>query len=241
MLIVDTSSGISGEKETLHLWLKQYLDSQKKSRLSNVESKGMTRSEDLTESTYQIMAVILRESRDREHWTETSFQDTLDKQNKNLRESLEKHLALIESLVQLVPAFGSTLHSLYTAHEVSRTVVNFCSYLSKQDKDFYGKQVEASTKIEELAQKLLKVVVKKCADIKKGLDEGGWIDKVLECALPYATDGTDGLVGASLPLVSSLRELLDENFMEEWAGEVVESWRDSVVGFSYLKAPSTRA
>jgi N-terminal acetyltransferase B complex non-catalytic subunit len=239
MLIVDPSSDVTQEKGILHIWLKQYLDFQKQSPAANVGSEGMTRSEELAAATYHAMALILRAARDQEQWTETDFQGTLEKYNKDLLDTFEEQLVLIENLKKPVPAFGCTLHVLYTAHEVGRTVVNFCKYLSKQSKDFVAKQKEASMKIEELARTLLQLVVDRCAVIKKGLDEGGWIDKVLECTLPEDQDGDEG--GVSLAVVSSLGELLDENFLEEWAGEVIGSWRDSVVGFSYLKAPPTKA
>jgi N-terminal acetyltransferase B complex non-catalytic subunit len=234
MLITDPSSDVAQEKELLHLWLMQYLDSQKESQSAKVGSKGMTRTEDLAAATYHAMALILRKTRERDRWADGNFQGTLDRHNKDLCESLEEQLLLIENLQELIPALGSTLHALYTAHEVGRTIVNFCSYLLKQSKDFVEKQKEASTKINELARKLLQLVVEKSAMVKKGLDEGGWIDKVLESTLPEAQDA------ASVPVMGAMRELIDENFMEEWAGDVVESWRDSIIGFSYLKAPSTK-
>jgi N-terminal acetyltransferase B complex non-catalytic subunit len=234
MLIVEPSSDVAQEKEILHIWLKQYLDSQKQSPSEIFGSEGMTRSEQLTAATYHAMALILRASHDQGLWTENDFQGTLDKYNNDLCARLEEQVALVETLKEPVPAFGSTLHVLYTVHEVGRTILNLCHYLPKQSKVFLEKQREASVKIEELARKLLQRVVDKCTFVKKGLDEGGWIDKVLECTLPNAQEG-DGAI------VSSLRELLDENFLEEWAGEVVESWRDSVIGFSYLKPPPTKA
>ena len=234
MLIVDPSSDVAQEKEILHVWLKQYLESQKQSPPEIFGSEGMTRSEQLAAATYHAMALILRASHDQDLWTENDFQDTLDNYNNDLCARLEEQVALVETLKEPVPAFGSTLHVLYTVHEVGRTILNLCHYLPKQSKVFLEKQREASVKIEELAGKLLQLVVDKCTFVKKGLDEGGWIDKVLECTLPNAQEG-DGAI------VSSLRELLDENFLEEWAGEVVESWRDSVIGFSYLKPPPTKA
>jgi N-terminal acetyltransferase B complex non-catalytic subunit len=239
MLIVDTSSDVAQGEELLHIWLKQYLDSQKQSPSARVGSEGMTRSEELAATTYHAMALILQAARDQEQWTEADFQDTLDKYNKDLFDTVQEQYALVENLKEPVPAFGSTLHVLYTVHEVGRTVVKLCKYLSKQSKDVVEKQKEASMKIEELVRKLLQLVADKCAVIKKGLDEGGWIDKVLESTLPESEDGADS--GVSLAVVSSLKELLDENFLEEWAGEVVESWRDSAIGFSYLKAPSIKA
>lgn len=234
MLIVDPSSDVAQEKEMLHIWLKQYLDSQKQRPSEKVGSEGMTRPEQLAAATYHTMALILRASHDQDLWTENDFKGTLDKYNNDLCARLEEQVALIETLKEPVPAFGSTLHVLYTVHEVSRTILNLCRYLPKQSKVFFEKQREASAKIEELARKLLQQVVDKCTVVKKELDEGGWIDKVLECTLPDAQEGHGAIV-------SSLRQLLDENFLEEWAGEVVESWRDSVIGFSYLKPPPTKA
>jgi N-terminal acetyltransferase B complex non-catalytic subunit len=239
MLIVDPSSNVAQEKELLHLWLKQYLDSEKQNPPAKVGSEGMTRSEELATDTYHAMALILRTTRDQGQWAETDFQGSLDKYNNDLIENLKEQLVLVDNLKEPVPAFGNTLHALYTAHEVGRTIVNFCKYLSKQGKDFVAKQKEASTKTEELARKLLHLVGDKCAVVKKGLDEGGWIDKVLECALPEAQQDVGDEV--KVTIVSSLRALLDENFLEEWAGEIVESWRDSVIGFSLLKAPPTKA
>lgn len=234
MLIVDSSSDIAQEKELLHLWLNEYLDSQTQIHSTKM-GEGMTRSERLAADTYHAIALVLRASHDKEQLLETDFQSTLDKYNKDLYASLEEQLAIIENLKEPVPALGNTLHALYTAHEVGTMLINFCKYTSKQSKDFVEKHKEASTKIEELARQLLQLVVVKCTVVKKGLDEGGWIDKVLECTLPEAQEGVDG--GVDVAIVGALRELLDENFLEEWAGEVVESLRDSVVGFSFLKAP----
>jgi len=234
MLIVDPSSDPGGEKVFLHQWLKNYLDFQKQ-EISG--SKLITRSEDLARLTYYAIAHIIREACDHERWIIPDFLNILDTHNNELYERLEEQVELINDIQDFIPAFGTALHVLYTAHEVGRTALNFTRYLSKQGKSVYEKQAEACKKVAEIAQRLLQVVGDKCTISKKGLDEGGWIDKVLEIVLPDL-DGSDGLGGLSRYTVVSLKELLDENFMEEWAGEVVESWKDSVVGFSYLKTPS---
>lgn len=227
-LIIDPSSDAAQEKEMSYLWLKQYLESQKQQPSAKVGSSGMTRSEDLAAGIYHSMAVMLDEVQSGEKGAETRREEL----NNEICDRLEEQTALISGLHDLVPALESTLHVLYTAHEVGRTMVNFCLYLSKQDKGSVEQQKDANKKIGELARQLLQLVVDKCAVVKKGLDEGGWIDKVLERTLPEGQDGVDGAV------VRALRKVLDENFMEEWAGEVVESWRDSAVGFSYLKGPT---
>ncbi|PVH88261.1 hypothetical protein DL98DRAFT_508974 [Cadophora sp. DSE1049] len=235
LLIIDPSTPTSGEGLILQQWLKEYLNYQKKHQSSKAGSKDLTGPEALAKSTYDAMALIIHHACDRALWTEPDIKDKLDGYNKDLAESLEKHLVIIDRMEDLVPAFASTLHALYTAHEVGTAMVNFCGYISRKGKDIYDKQAEANKTVLDLAQRLLQATIGKCAAVKKGLDEGGWIDKVLEFVLP---DEAGGEQGVSSDIVEALRELLDEGFMEQWAGEVAESWRDSVTGLSLLKVPA---
>lgn len=238
LLIIDPSTPTNGEGLILQQWLKQYLNSQKQQQQkpsSKVGSEDLTRLEALAKSTYDAMALIIYHASDRALWTEPDVKDKLDGYNKDLAESLEKHLAFIDKMEDLVPAFERTLHTLYTAHEVGTAAVNLCGYLSRKGKDVYDKQADANKTVLDLGQRLLQATVGKCAAVKKGLDEGGWIDKVLESVLPEETEGQQG---ASVSIVEALREHLDEGFMEQWAGEVAESWRDSVTGLSLLKVPA---
>lgn len=96
-------------------------------------------------------------------------------------------------------------------------------------KDIPESQAKANEKIAAVAQRLLQTVAEKSAAIKKGLDEGGLIDKMLDSVL----QGPDG---ADASVLGKLRDSVDESHLELWAGDVVESWRDSVAGLSYLKA-----
>ncbi|KAH6709317.1 N-acetyltransferase B complex non catalytic subunit-domain-containing protein [Leptodontidium sp. MPI-SDFR-AT-0119] len=238
LLIIDPSTHTNGEGLILQQWLKQYLNSQKQQQQkpsSKVGSEDLTRLEALAKSTYDAMALIIYHASDRALWTEPDVKDKLDGYNKDLAESLEKRLAFIDKMEDLVPAFERTLHALYTAHEVGTAAVNLCGYLSRKGKDVYDKQADANKTVLDLGQRLLQATVGKCAAVKKGLDEGGWIDKVLESVLPEETEGQQG---ASVSIVEALREHLDEGFMEQWAGEVAESWRDSVTGLSLLKVPA---
>ncbi|KAK0126361.1 hypothetical protein ONS95_007967 [Cadophora gregata] len=234
LILIDPSTPTSGEGQILQQWLKQYIDFQKNCQIPKVGSEDLTGPEALAKSTYDAMAFIIYHACDRALCSESDIMDKLDSYNKDLAESLEKHLATIDKMEDLVPAFASTLHTLYTAHEVGTAVVNLCSYISRRGKDVSDKQAEANKTALDLAQRLLQATIGKSATVKSGLDEGGWIDKVLECVLPDATGGEQRV---SPGLVEALREHLDEGFLEQWAGEVTESWRDSVAGLSLLKAP----
>jgi N-terminal acetyltransferase B complex non-catalytic subunit len=234
MLILDRAPEGSREKDMLIQWLKRYLSLQKQ---QEIETEHLTWSEDLANRTYHSMATLILEVCDSERWVQPHFQERLDSQNALLVECLTKHLSLIEIMQDVVPAFFNILHALYTAHEVGRTAANFCDFLQKQGKSVHQKQIETNKKVKEAAHQLLQVVVDKCATIKRGLDEGGWIDKILESVLPDIQETSEGKNGG-VPIIGTLKKLIEENFMEEWAGQVVESWRDSVIGFSFLMAPS---
>lgn len=138
--------------------------------------------------------------------------------NKDLLDALDETLALVQEMQGVVPAYFTTLHVLYSAHGVGKFVLAFLGYLSRRGKDVHAIQAESSKLIEEKSRSLLKAVEETSTAIKKGMDEG-WIDKVLDGALAEGS------------LLSA-----DDPFMEEWAGDVVESWRECVAGLGYLKA-----
>lgn len=75
----------------------------------------------------------------------------------------------------------------------------------------------------ESAKQVVQAVGEVSKSIKNGLDESGWIDRVLE-SMEVGESG------------EQLRGLVGENFMEEWAGCMIEGWRESVTGLTLLKA-----
>jgi N-terminal acetyltransferase B complex non-catalytic subunit len=177
----------------------------------------MTQPEILAWQTYHVMALIVNEAWNQEQWLDSDFSNRLRANNKELSDVLDRILTLVENMEMLVPAYFDTLHALHIAYEVGKAVVTFINYVEHQGKLVHEAQAQFSADIAATAKYILGAVEKQCIAIRKGMDEG-WIDKVLEC-------------------VSSDGSLLDDdNFMEEWAGEVVESWRESVAGLSYLKA-----
>lgn len=236
MLIVDPSPELSGEKDMLQQSLQRHLESQKQSLDPKVGAKLMTRPEQLAAHAYHAMGVILIESCDQELWTEGDFKSRLENLGLELCSRLREQAEVIASLQYAVPAFQSTLNAIYTAYEIGRTALYFCKYLAGKGKAVHRSQAEANNKITEAAEKLVQEVIQKSTFIKKGIDEGGWIDKVLESVFPESQAGGDH--GSSASLMAAVREVPDEVFMEEWAGEVVESWKDSIAGFSYIKMPS---
>lgn len=235
MLIVDPFLELSGERDMLFQSLKQHLDSQGQNwaLTSKVGSQSMTRSEQLASYTCRALALIITESCDQALWVEGDFKARLETNNKEVCERIEEQVELLEGMQSLVPAFQGTLNAIYTAYEVGRTAIYFCKYLSGKGKTVHESQAEASKKIAEAGERLIQVVIDKCSVIKKGLDEGGWIDRVLESVFPES----EQLGYPSASLVQAVRAVSDDVFMEGWAGEIVESWKESIAGLSYIKMP----
>lgn len=115
---------------------------------------------------------------------------------------------------------------MFTAHSLALHVLSFTAFLSKlPSKEVHPSQIAANKKTEVLARRLLEKTLKTIGTIKKGMDEGGLIDKVLD-----SVNGTDGE-----SVIGGLGELMDSGAMEVWAGDLVEGWRDAVVGLGLLK------
>lgn len=198
---------------------------------SNSQDELLSFSEQFAISAFDNITHIMQLSLCAELWTTADFEKNLALHNNDLRQALEQHIAVIDAKKNLVPALSTTLHSLHTAYDVGRAILRYNKYLRQPKIRVHSSQLQSNEKLMELAGRLTQLVANKCVSIKKELDESGWIDRLLESVVR-----SDEQSDASLPVVEALKELVDENFMEEWAGFVVESWRDSVVGLTYLKA-----
>jgi N-terminal acetyltransferase B complex non-catalytic subunit len=146
---------------------------------------------------------------------------------------LGKQLDAVQKIEDSAPTCQLDLHILYTSQELGTTVINFSERVSKSIKDSRLRAEWENLKTAEAGQNLILEVMQKSAEIKRNLDEGGLIDWILEALLKEDDEEAESAVGMVL------KEVVDENFMELWAGEVVESWNDSIVGFSYFRLPET--
>ncbi|KAG0650585.1 N-terminal acetyltransferase B complex subunit arm1 [Hyphodiscus hymeniophilus] len=124
------------------------------------------------------------------------------------------------------PATRAVLHTLYVTYDIGTTVSRLKAYLHKTNSD-----IKSYSSL-DLGEQLVKTVIAKAALIKHSLDEGGWIDKVLSSVFQGDVDVV--VDDASVP--GTWKSVVDENFMEAWAGQVVDSWKDSVKGFAYFNS-----
>jgi len=153
--------------------------------------------------------------------------------NKFLLDFVKNQLDSVQKVEDSAPTCQPDLHILYTSHELGTTVVKFSQRVSKSIKDAKLRGEWESLKTIEAGRDLILEVMQKGLEIKRNLDEGGLIDWILEALLKEDDEEKESAVG------SVLKEVVDENFMELWAGEVVESWNDSVVGFGYFGLPES--
>lgn len=132
---------------------------------------------------------------------------------------------------------GSTLHSLTTPHTLSHlretalatkqsTSFLLAFHAAEQTRDRSGKsnlhkdvvtQVKA---LDALATSTLSAGKARVAELKEALGQGGWLDRVEG----WMFDEGDGLG-------ELVRDVVGAGEVEEWAGSVVESWREGVKGF----------
>ncbi|KAL2064750.1 hypothetical protein VTL71DRAFT_3888 [Oculimacula yallundae] len=239
LLLIDPTTPTKGEGLLLQQWLAQYLSNHNHSPSStpttgstNPDSPSLTQPELLAQQVYTSIAQIIHNSCTPALKSEPDIKAKLAGFTQDLITSLEKVLASVENMEGVVPAFAETLHVLYTAHEVASAAVNFHGYLGRRGKDVLDGYTEWEA-VGKVGEKLMSAVSEKVRGVKRGMDEGGWIDKVLECVLPEREGDGEGEGDG---VVSALRELLDEGFMEQWAGELVESWGDSGTGLGMLRA-----
>lgn len=174
-----------------------------------------------------ILILLTREVSDRSRWEDEKFKTRVQNNSHILRQALEDVLGMIDNNKHTVPAFWTTLHTLYTAYDVARTTHQFIVYANKQIKINADILKEIGEELSGTTQQLQQVVLEQVKAIKKGLDEGGWIDKLIDGALPES--------GSLQETGDLVRGLVDENFLEEWAGLVVESWGESVQGLNLLQ------
>jgi len=231
-MTIDPASDLIKDRSTPQSWLSNHVKEirERHGKDQGNDLLGLTECEAIFARSVDAMAYFINRACDREQWSEQK--NNLNSWNKQLHQQLEALLAHVGKIQESSPASQLTLHSLYTAYELGTMVINFKQYISKVDAK-PGFQEHADDEIVLITQRVLETVASKSTSIKKSLDESGWIDRVLESLLQTNPDDTDD----SSSVEGTLEKLVDDNFREEWAGNVVESWRDSVIGFSHFKVP----
>lgn len=188
----------------------------------------MTEAENLAAKVNHVLAMLIFQiTSPPSRWAEEGYEKCLKAYNAIVIVKLGEFRELVEKKGTTAPAFQECLHILYTAHSVACTVMSFIVWMSTLQHGAFKEYFRMTTSIAESAMGLAAFVVERSTKIKKSLDEGGWIDRVLE-SLRMEGEGREE--------VSKLvEEVVGEDGMEAWAGDVLESWRESVVGLGLMK------
>lgn len=228
-MVVDPASD-PGSTTSAQLWLSQNHSSIWK-KVANMEQTrtGRLCVEDASYRVYFVMAKIIGIVCNQHRWQNCEqhhHRGALEELEGDLDKGLIQEVARITWSQESAPVDGPGLRALYSIYELGRTAINFAAYVSRRDPKLAD---GPRRRFAESGRQLVNVVIRKSSIIKKRLDEGGWIDKVLESVM-QVDRGID-----TVPIGETLKKVVDEDFMEEWAGQVVESWRESATGFSYFK------
>lgn len=153
-----------------------------------------------------------------------SAETSLEAFEKQIIASLAEMTQLLHDKQTATPAFWDYLHMLYMAYEVNDAVVSLTRDASK------GSEKLSCADLSEQAKKLQEAIHKGWVQYKDRMDESGWIDQVIESVAPSETE----IEGVS-EIAGPLKSLIGEDFLEERAGELVDSWRESIAGLTHLK------
>ena len=160
--------------------------------------------------------------------------------------------------------FMTTTHPLYTAHEAGTLALAVANYLCKAD-IWVNPDVKHSVELclKEFGQVLRNTVSKKARMVKTWIN-GPRLDRVLaqiqserprNDGAPLEKDTIvddeaferangykrDLLPDAPRSFGTLITECVSPDFLENWASELVDSWRESVMGLACLKSDKSKS
>lgn len=232
-MLLDAASGDSKpKKDMLQVWLQGYINTlseRKRDATQKTNSREHANNDSGSMKSINSLAFLfyfaLNDGHTVNEWNQHS---------KILCEILDERTTQIKELIGSEPASRRTLQSLYASYELTTTVTKVMAFISKQP-NYKKVQKELSSSVADAAKHLLEAVLAKSAKIKAALGESGWMDKVLDSVRQNSNDAVKEEATCSESLVDTLSDVVGDGFMEDWAGSIVESWKDSVIGFSFFK------
>ncbi|KAI9744803.1 MAG: hypothetical protein M1818_001728 [Claussenomyces sp. TS43310] len=132
------------------------------------------------------------------------------------------------------PGFLHTLHPLYMAHDLASLIVAVSHFIKQSPYAGIRATHESSDVYQELAKQLQSRVSEKAEAIRNRLNAGSWLDFIMDQVRiedeptnnPRADPG------------SKIAVLFDEKpaFIENFAAELLDSWRESTLGLASLQS-----
>lgn len=139
------------------------------------------------------------------------------------------------------PNFNSTLHPLYVAHESASLVIAAAKFVSSKAVEAHPKTCEEMDRLAIHAREIQQLIADAAENVKVKMNGGGWIDRVMTWLWEEPVGHPDVAIMdwwhpkfAHTPGRWVAQELGQE-FCEWWAGELVDSWKESVIGLAALR------
>lgn len=144
------------------------------------------------------------------------------------------------------PDFKKTLHPLYLTHEAATLVIATSKFLNAKAVETNDETRREMAAMADLAREVYRVVADKAEEVRNKMNGDGWMDNILTWLReePVGDPKADVSEWWDPEYVHTMgrcvtRELGDE-FCEMWAGELITSWRESVMGLAALHSEETK-
>jgi len=137
------------------------------------------------------------------------------------------------------PDFEKTLHPLYIAYDAASMVIATEKFLHAENGDVNDATREDFADVGKLGREVQHAVVGKAQKVRKRMNKGGWIDWLVDSIVEEPEgkdvnmDPRDARYYEASP-GRSLRRIITPDFTEWFAGELVDSWKESVMGLAAL-------
>ncbi|ELR02124.1 hypothetical protein VC83_06962 [Pseudogymnoascus destructans] len=150
------------------------------------------------------------------------------------------------SAIRYHPSFNGTLHPLYLAHETTSLVIAAAKFVNSKAVETHPKTCEVMDGLAVHAREVQQLVANTAEKVKVKMNGGGWIDRVMTWLWEEPVGNPDVAIMdwwhpkfAHTPGRWVAQELGQE-FCEWWVGEVVDSWKESVIGLAALRVDEVK-
>ncbi|KFY28541.1 hypothetical protein V493_02880 [Pseudogymnoascus sp. VKM F-4281 (FW-2241)] len=148
--------------------------------------------------------------------------------------------------IRYYPSFNGTLHPLYLAHETTSLVIAAAKFVNGKSVETHSKTREELDRLATKAQEIQKLVADAAEKVNVKMNGGGWIDRVMTWLWEEPVGDPDvGIMEWWDPKFAHtpgrwIAQELGQEFCEWWVGEMVDSWKESVIGLAALRVDEVK-
>ncbi|KFZ13020.1 hypothetical protein V502_06820 [Pseudogymnoascus sp. VKM F-4520 (FW-2644)] len=161
-------------------------------------------------------------------------------------ENLKNVCRIDLNAIRYHPSFNSTLHPLYLAHESASLVIAAAKFVNRKSVETHPKTLEEMNRLAIHANEIQQLVVDAAERVKVKMNGGGWIDRVMTWLWeePVGDPNVDIMDWWHPDFAHTpgrwVAQELGQEFCEWWVGEMVDSWKESVIGLAALRVDEVK-